>query len=166
MSEQNQSESKGIPDEFREATQYFEPMLGMRAMMRGKWYVLVPSCVDDSIVGLQEGSSHGLTRDKIEAYDFNNAATLGCMQAQLWMHPLLEHLKIMRDDDGAMIRVMLREELYSLTHDITDSTVTVFKDGLGYALLAMRKIIEEKAAKLAALKEAALLKSIMENTDG
>ncbi len=150
MSDPNSSASKPvIPEEFREAVQYFEPQRGMRAMMSGKWCVLVPSCVDDKVVGLQEHSSHGLMRDAVEAYDITDPATHGCMQSQLWTHPLLEHLKIMRDDDGAMIRVMLHEELYSLTQDITDSTVTVFKDSLGYALLEIRKILEAKAVRLA-----------------
>lgn len=166
MSDQNPSESNSIPEEFREAAQYFEPMQGMRAMMRGQWCVLVPSSIDGTLCGLRCGTSGGLMRDKVEAYDITDVATHNCMQAQLWMNPMLEHLTIIRDNSGTMIQIMLREDLYSLTHNITDSSITIFEDGLGYALLAMRKIIGEKEAKLAALKEAALLKSIMENTDG
>lgn len=150
MSDPSLSESKpAIPEEFREAVQYFEPQQGMRAMMRGKWCVLVPSCVDDKLVGLQEHSSHGLMRDAVEAYDITDPATHGCMQAQIWQHPLLGRLTVLRDDVGALVRVMLHEELYSLTQDITDSTVIVFKNSLGYALLEIRKILEAKAVRLA-----------------
>lgn len=150
MSDPSLSESKpAIPEEFREAVQYFEPQQGMRAMMRGKWCVLVPSCVDDKLVGLQEHSSHGLMRDAVEAYDITDPATHGCMQAQIWQHPLLGRLTVLRDDVGALVRVLLKESLYALTGLDEDLVVEVSRDCLGLALVEIRKILEAKAAKLA-----------------